>query len=48
VNLGVVHWKLGNLTDAVKMWERALQFDPKHRLARIYLTRATAPGAAAG
>jgi tetratricopeptide (TPR) repeat protein len=48
VNLGVVHWKLGNLTDAVKMWERALQFDPKHRLARIYLKRATAPGAAAG
>jgi tetratricopeptide (TPR) repeat protein len=47
VNLGVLHQKLGNLTEAVKSWERALQLDPKHRLARIYLKQATAPGPAA-
>ena len=48
VNLGVLHQKLGNLTEAVRTWERALQLDPKHALARVYLKRATAPGASAG
>jgi len=44
VNLGALHQKLGNLTEAVKSWEHALLLDPKHRLARIYLKQATAPG----
>ena len=47
VSLGVLHQKLGNLTDAVKTWERALQLDPKHRLARMYLKQATASGTTA-
>ena len=44
MNLGVLHQKLGNLTKAMESWERALQLDPTHRLARIYLKQASTPG----
>lgn len=48
VNLGVLYQRLGHLTDAEKTWKRALKLDPNHRLARIYLSQATAPGPGAG
>ena len=47
VNLGVLHWKMGNPAEAVAAWERALMLDPTQQLARIYLAQAT-PRAAGG
>jgi len=44
VNLGLLYQKSGNLTEAVQTWERAPQLNPKHSLARAYLTQATASG----
>jgi tetratricopeptide (TPR) repeat protein len=48
VNLGQLHHQMGNLPDALAAWERALELNPTHPLARIYVAQATAPRTARG
>jgi predicted TPR repeat methyltransferase len=46
VNLGLLQYRRGHVSEAMKTWERALEIDPKHQFARIYLTQAMTAGAA--
>ena len=48
MNLGQLHQRMGHLAEAVAAWERALEFNPTHPLARIFLTQAAAARAAGG
>jgi tetratricopeptide (TPR) repeat protein len=42
VNLGQVHRQMGHRAEAIAAWQRALELNPAHPLARIYLAQAAA------
>jgi Tfp pilus assembly protein PilF len=44
VTRGCLYQRAGQAAAAIASWQRALALDPGHKLARVYLAQATAPG----